>query len=218
MPRSRRPRTYHHGDLRNALLAEASALVEAEGVAALTLREIARRLGVSHAAPAHHFPDKTALLIAVGADGFESLALTLEAPAEAPTPAGRFLETGKRYVHFARSRPGHFRVMFGGSLTASLRLARSGTAEAARVDPRLPENSARAYRALEAAVTSVLPAAHSHRSKEAAFLAWSVVHGAALLVLEGPLPPHLAAPGDDAAVDALVERAIADVCASIQAE
>jgi len=59
---SRAPRAYHHGDLRQALVAEAATLVEEEGLGALTLRELARRLGVSHAAPKNHFADKDALL------------------------------------------------------------------------------------------------------------------------------------------------------------
>lgn len=208
-------RSYHHGDLRNALLAEAAILVDTEGVAALTLREIARRLGVSHAAPTHHFPDKTALLIALGADGFEALATALEAPTEASTPAERFVEVGMRYVRFARKHPGHFRVMFGGSLTSTLRDFRRGAFEPSHIDVRLPENSGRAYRALENVVMSVLPSPNTEQAKNAAFLAWSVVHGSAVLVLEGPLPPHLAAPGDDGAVDRLVEHSIAAICASI---
>jgi len=208
-------RTYHHGDLRNALLAEAATVVESEGVTSLTLREIARRLGVSHAAPTHHFPDKSALLVALGADGFESLAKVLEAPGGDWTPAERFFETAKRYVHFARTRPGHFRVMFGGSLTATLRAFRTGVIGADKVDPRLPECSGRAFQALEAVVAAVLPNAAPDRARKAAFLTWSTVHGCALLVLEGPLPLTLAPPGDDSAVDELIEHAIKAIYASI---
>lgn len=204
-------RSYHHGDLRNAVLAEAALLVDTDGVAALTLREIARRLGVSHAAPTHHFPDKTALLMALGAEGFEALANTLEAPVTAPSARARFVEVGLRYVHFAQAHPGHFRVMFGGSLTSTLRELRSGRLPPTRGESRLPEHSARAYRALESVVMSLLPEASPETARHAAFLAWSSVHGAALLVLEGPLPPHLAAPGDAKAVERLVLHALSTI-------
>ncbi len=67
-------RAYHHGDLRRALLAAALEAIEESGPAALSLRDLARRAGVSHAAPAHHFGDKAGLLTALAAEGFDLLA------------------------------------------------------------------------------------------------------------------------------------------------
>jgi AcrR family transcriptional regulator len=104
-------RPYHHGNLRGALMAEALHVIESEGPAALNLRDLARRTGVSHAAPAYHFADKTALLTAIAIEGYEKLARELEAA------AGKgFLEAGLAYVRFAVANPGYVRVMFEPSL------------------------------------------------------------------------------------------------------
>ncbi|MBL7254826.1 TetR/AcrR family transcriptional regulator [Paractinoplanes lichenicola] len=95
---------YHHGDLRRVLLEATAAAIQEHGVAALSLRDLARRAGVSHAAPAHHFGDKAGLLTAFAAAGFEELATALA--------GDDFLEMGVAYVRFALSRPAHFEVMF----------------------------------------------------------------------------------------------------------
>lgn len=98
-------RTYHHGDLRQAVLTAALDVIGTEGPAALSLRDLARRAGVSHAAPAHHFKDRTGLLTAIAAQGYDLLA---EALADAPD----LRERGVRYVRFAAAHPAHFQVMF----------------------------------------------------------------------------------------------------------
>lgn len=103
-------RRYHHGDLRRALLDEAVRVAETEGPAAINLRDLSRRLGVSHGAPAHHFTDKSALLTAIAVEGYEALVAELEA-----APEG-FLEAGLAYVRFAVGHPGHVKVMFEPSL------------------------------------------------------------------------------------------------------
>ncbi|BCJ27595.1 TetR/AcrR family transcriptional regulator [Actinocatenispora sera] len=97
---------YHHGQLREAILAAAVETIEAGGLATLSLRDLARRAGVSHAAPAHHFGDRAGLLTALATDGFRLLA-------EALTDAGEnFLERGVAYVRFGTRHRGHFEVMF----------------------------------------------------------------------------------------------------------
>jgi AcrR family transcriptional regulator len=96
--------TYHHGDLRAAVLAAAGALIEKEGLASLSIREAARRAGVSHNAPYRHFPDRDALLAALAADGFDALEKFLQGK------AGRAL--GEAYVRFALEHPQRFRLMF----------------------------------------------------------------------------------------------------------
>ncbi|MGK5679240.1 TetR/AcrR family transcriptional regulator [Actinoplanes sp. URMC 104] len=99
--------TYHHGDLRRALLSAAAAAIEENGVGALSMRDLARRAGVSHAAPTHHFGDKAGLLTAFAAQGFDELAGELAA-----SRAAGFLEQGVTYVRFAVTRRAYFEVMY----------------------------------------------------------------------------------------------------------
>lgn len=96
--------TYHHGDLRTAVLAAAGELIENEGLDSLSVREAARRAGVSHNAPYRHFPDRDALLAALAADGFAALDKVLNGR------SGR--ELGEAYVRFALTHPQRFRLMF----------------------------------------------------------------------------------------------------------
>jgi AcrR family transcriptional regulator len=184
---SRRP--YHHGDLRRAFLAEAAKLVEAEGIQALRLREVARRVGVSHAASTNHFPDKSALLAELAADGFDELANELEREAKSlrKHPAARLRGAGRAYIRFALRRPGHYRVMFGHTL-------------AQETPARLATSGGRAYGLLEQVVAAALPksrARNPERVREAAFLAWSAVHGAATLILDGSIPPTILSSSED---------------------
>jgi AcrR family transcriptional regulator len=205
MPRAVRP--YHHGDLRNALLDEAAKVIELEGVAALTLRELARRLAVSHAAPTNHFADKDALLVELAAQGFEELALSLDSARRGRAPATALREISRAYVAFARRRPGHYRVMFGRGLSRKVS------------SPRLEEQGQRAYEVLVRTVLAALPPGHARsprRVREASFLAWSVVHGASMLLLDAPLPPELAASSDDETMARLVDHATASVAAIIR--
>jgi AcrR family transcriptional regulator len=96
--------TYHHGDLRAAVLAAAGKLIEDEGLASLSVREAARRAGVSHNAPYRHFPDREALLAALAADGIAALDKVLNGK------SGR--ELGEAYVRFALAHPQRFRLTF----------------------------------------------------------------------------------------------------------
>src|SRR5919112_6813183 len=87
-------RPYHHGNLRRALIDAALTAVAQQGPAALSLRDVARRAGVSHAAPTHHFGNKAGLLTAIAAEGWDLLADALTA---VPTATGDFLEVGVAY-------------------------------------------------------------------------------------------------------------------------
>jgi AcrR family transcriptional regulator len=100
--------SYHHGDLRAALLRTAGELLEKEGLAAMRLREVARRAGVSHNAPYRHFPDRDSLLAALAEEGFAWFGDALE---RRPRP-----EMGEAYVDFALEHPQRFRLLFGGVL------------------------------------------------------------------------------------------------------
>lgn len=98
--------TYHHGDLRAAVLSAAWKMIEKEGLEGLSVREAARRAGVSHNAPYRHFAGREALLAALAAEGFERLKGAMEGR------AGR--ELGEAYVAFALANPQRFRLMFSG--------------------------------------------------------------------------------------------------------
>ncbi len=167
-----RPR-YHHGDLRRALLAAAVDVVAEHGPSAVRLRDLARRAGVSHAAPAHHFGDRAGLLTAVAVEGYELLAEALARAAG----TGDFAEVGVAYVLFADSHPGHFPVMFRPDL---LRTA----------DPDLVAARARTTAALRDGARRRFGTADRVR----ALTAWSLVHGLATLVRDGAVAPG---PGDD---------------------
>src|SRR5258708_6887496 len=113
VPRVPRKKSYHHGDLRRALLDAALALLEKSGVEALTLREGARRVGVTAGAPYHHFADKEAIVASVAEEGFVELGEAMAAARDAADPASRLGAMGRSYVRFAVAHPAHFRVMFG---------------------------------------------------------------------------------------------------------
>lgn len=171
------PRPYHHGDLRRALIDAALETIARDGPAAVNLRELARRVGVSHAAPAHHFGDRTGLLTAIAADGYRRLATDLTATF---ARTGSFLEVGVAYVGFAVEHPAHFAVMFQPDL---LRAA----------DPDLVAARATSSAALYGSIGGA-PLAPGDDPRRAAVAGWALVHGLATLYLDGNLPPEL---GDD---------------------
>jgi len=104
---------YHHGDLRNALIGEGLKLLEKEGNADFTLRDLAGRVGVSPAAPYSHFEDKDALLAAIATVGFGKLKESLEeAIAAVNDPAQKFLAMGQAYVCFGMNNPALYKLMF----------------------------------------------------------------------------------------------------------
>jgi AcrR family transcriptional regulator len=114
MPAQPEPKPYHHGDLKNALIAAGLQLLAERGTAGLNLREVARIAGVSHAAPYRHFPDKQALIAAIAAEGFEMLAIAIRNLDERifPTTVERLAAAGEVYVRFAIEHPAHIAIMF----------------------------------------------------------------------------------------------------------
>jgi AcrR family transcriptional regulator len=183
-------RPYHHGDLRRALLAAAVDAIAESGPAALSLRDLARRAGVSHAAPAHHFGDKAGLLTALAAQGYGMLADALD---EARERTGSILEIGVAYVRFAVGHRAHFDVMFRPDLYDAS-------------DPELGAQQERSTAALAAAVATVPSGTVAPDEERTAGLsAWSIVHGFATLWLSGAFPPDL---GDDpeSAARAVIRR------------
>ncbi|MFD7674468.1 TetR/AcrR family transcriptional regulator [Streptomyces anulatus] len=164
---SERERTYHHGDLRRVILDAALDVIATNGPGALSLRDLARRAGVSHAAPAHHFKDRTGLLTAVAAEGY---ALFADALAGAPD----LRERGVAYVRFAATHPAHFQVMFQPDLHRT-------------DDPDLLAARARATEVLRAGVADLPPAGRGEDDRLAGVAAWSLAHGFATLLLSGNL-------------------------------
>ena len=170
---------YHHGDLRQALVDAAVTLITEEGFGALTLREVARRAGVTHAAPYRHFADKEALLEAVAQQGFRAMAQEMrERMAKAPAgPLEQLSAAGVAYVLFAVRHPPHFRVMFGPHFTRPL-----------KPDPSEDEGAnafALLVRCIEAGqAAGVLRPGESRRLTLAA---WSMVHGLASLFVDRQL-------------------------------
>lgn len=167
---------YHHGALRQALLDAAESLLLERGVDAFTLRECARRAGVSHAAPAHHFGDARGLLTAFATLGFERMAQLMqrywdEAPAD---PAQRLVAVGQAYIDFALAHRAHFQLMFGSDRldigNAALQTAGGRTGEMLSL-------------AMADVMTSRKLAIETLPQR--LLLAWSAVHGYATLVLEG---------------------------------
>jgi AcrR family transcriptional regulator len=176
-------RPYHHGNLKPALLRAAVGLIAEVGPAAFTLREVARRAGISHNAPYRHFREKDELLAAVATEGFERLADALAKPGKAtrarnPNPAlRRFQASGLAYVQFALRSPEHLLVMFDWPLAPD----------------RYPELSAAAKRAFSVLVGLVEAAQREGSLPGAdplafACIAWSLVHGVAKLAIAKRLP------------------------------
>jgi AcrR family transcriptional regulator len=189
--------TYHHGDLRRALLDAAADEIGAVGVSALSLRELARRTGVSHAAPAHHFGDKTGLFTALAAEGFRLLHERTSPGLERPDALVR---AGIGYLGFAVAFPSHFTVMYQAHL---LDLG----------DPDLIRESSIASEVLREAVRRATGVKREPALTTQTTAAWAVVHGLATLWITGNLPypqdPKLASKVARSIVPALVDIATA---------
>lgn len=166
---------YHHGNLRRALLDAALDTIATDGVAALNLRALARRCGVSHAAPTHHFGDRQGLLTAVATEGYDGLAAATAATWE---ETGSFLEVGVAYVRYAVTHPGHFAVMFRPDLVDN-------------ADPELVRASSASAAMLYGPVASVAAVdgddGDGAARRIAGTAAWALVHGIATLWLQGSL-------------------------------
>lgn len=162
---------YHHGDLRRTLLEETAQLIAEVGPGNVSLRELARRAGVSHAAPAHHFGDRRGLMTALATEGLRLLTDELRAA----TPNG-FDEAAVAYVRFAQAKPAHYAVMHRPELIDG-------------EDRELAAARANAAHELATGVASIPVDRRSHVSdEEAAQAAWALVHGVASLAEEGALP------------------------------
>lgn len=165
---------YHHGDLKAALLEAAAALLDEGGVAAVSLREAARRVGVTPAATYRHFADKEALLAALATQGFEAFSKAMQqAVRKAPEP---FAAMGVAYVRFAVRHPGMFRLMFGPAVADRSR------------SPELQAAIAKSTQVFDQGLKMRGDAAGD--AGLAALRAWALMHGLAMLSLDGMLPGY----------------------------
>jgi AcrR family transcriptional regulator len=156
--------SYHHGNLREAILAAAATVIAADGVGGLSLRAIAKELGVSHTAFRRHFGSREGVLNALAVQGNRLLAQSLTAAAA----QGDFVEVGVAYVRFALAHPGHFTVMFRSDLLDN-------------TDPELVAARAEAFAPLVAGVAGK----RLDDPEAGRVLGWAVVHGIATLALTG---------------------------------
>jgi AcrR family transcriptional regulator len=167
-------RTYHHGALRATLLSAAEMLIEERGLDRFSLRETARRAGVSAAAPAHHFGDARGLLTAIATEGFRALGNALEQADVGEDREKRIMSQGRAYVRFALARPARFTLMW-----------RKAILDVG--DPAHVEAGDRAFQILDRAVRGENAKRSGPRDTAVApsIAAWSIVHGFALLALDG---------------------------------
>lgn len=178
MPSRRSSARADAGDLRQRILDTSRALLAEQGVAGLSLREVARRAGVTHQAPYHHFADRESILAELVTRGFDDLAARLaQANAMAAThaPLEMLVASGLAYVGFALDEPGVFRVMFRPDLCD---MGRFEAVQAA---------GGRAHGELQQLVRWV----NGEANDTVAAVVWGQVHGLATLMLDGPLGPQL---------------------------
>ena len=181
-----RPKPYHHGDLRHALITAGLQLLTEEGAASLDVRKVARKVGVSHSASYYHFPDKQSFLAAINEEGFHRLAQAMqEALNTAPdTPFDHLQAITRAYLLFAQANPALMREMFSG-----LTIEREAF-------PSLHAASKEVYRLYIEVVKS-----GQEQGKvidgdpcELASVVWSLLHGTAMLLIEHQMRPYADGP------------------------
>jgi AcrR family transcriptional regulator len=173
------PTTYHHGDLKNALIKAGVEILAREGLSGLSLRKVAKLAGVSHAAPYAHFADKQALIAAISTEGFKQLYAQIESvrAAQEDNPSGLLTETAWATIQFALIEPDRFKLMF------------SSVLDKEKDYPDFVESSQQNFRQLVEIVehcqnTAILKAGPADL---VAVSVWGVVHGLIMLVLEGQI-------------------------------
>jgi AcrR family transcriptional regulator len=186
--------SYHHGDLKAALIAAATGMLEAEGPEAISFRAIARAAGVSQTAPYNHFQSKEHLLATVALAGFEALTAAQAAAQPSGGPAERIRALAGAYVRFARGRPQLYRLMFGVGITDW------------RAYPELEAAAKACYQPVQQALADHFNAAGIAAPgvlETASIAAWSLVHGLASLLIDGRVDPAETPAGD---ADTLADR------------
>jgi AcrR family transcriptional regulator len=172
-------KTYHHGDLKNALIKAGVDILAKEGVSGLSLRKVASKAGVSHSAPYSHFADKQALIAAISTEGFRQLYERVSAVAEEfkTKPSRQLVEVAWAYVQFALDDRDRFKVMFSGIL------------EKEREYPEFVAEAQRNFQLVKMIVETNQAAGvlGSGPSDLVALSAWGIIHGFVMLLLEGQI-------------------------------
>ena len=172
-------KTYHHGDLKNALIKAGVEILAKDGVSGLSLRKVASKAGVSHAAPYSHFADKQALIAAISTEGFRQLYERVSAVAEEykTKPSRQLVEVAWAYVQFAMDDRDRFKVMFSGIL------------EKEREYPEFVAEAQRNFQLVKMIVEANQAAGvlRSGPSDLVALSAWGIIHGFVMLLLEGQI-------------------------------
>jgi AcrR family transcriptional regulator len=172
-------KTYHHGDLKNALIKAGVDILAKDGVSGLSLRKVATKAGVSHAAPYSHFADKQALIAAISTEGFRQLYERISAVAEEykTKPSMQMIEVAWAYVQFAMDDRDRFKVMFSGIL------------EKEREYPEFVVEAQRNFQMVKMIVEANQAAGvlRSGPSDLVALSAWGIIHGFVMLLLEGQI-------------------------------
>jgi AcrR family transcriptional regulator len=172
-------KSYHHGDLKEALLIAAEQALADSPVEQVSLREIARRAGVSHAAPKHHFSTIGQLFGEVAARGFANFAAAISAAADASSdqsPASRLQAMSRAYIKFAADNAAVYGLMFG---------KRGNVVD---TTPNLASSMITAWSTLENEVSNIIGPS---RATLGAATVWSTVHGFAMLRIDRKMPPHV---------------------------
>lgn len=167
-----------HGDVRRLVLDAAIAIIESDGADSVSMREVARRAGVSHQAPYHYFGDRSGILAAISEEGFTGLAQAFRDVHETEMPAAKagFIA----YLNFAREHIGHFRVMFRNDICGVMTHELTAVAADSAFDE---------LRLMVSRITG--PDIDPNKAFTFAAMLWSLSHGLATLVIDGPLPNKL---------------------------
>ncbi len=175
------PRSYHHGNLRAALIAAAETVVQEQGHEAVSLRALAESLGVSRGAPYRHFPDREALLAEVALNGFTTMIVLLEKTnAESLAPGEKLYAAGKQFLEFVRANPKLFRLMYEAELLTGK-----------DVHPQLAESQRLAYEGLYKLLALALPRTTPQARKLRLITMWSTLYGFAKICQIGILQPYM---------------------------
>jgi AcrR family transcriptional regulator len=195
MPHSGKQGNYHHGDLRRAVIDSALHLIAEQGIASLTFREIAQRVGVSRMAPYRHFENKAVLLAVLAQEGFQAMYVALQAALMQASshPLERLQAIGMAYILYAVNRPVHYRVMFDPSLSNRT------------IYPPLYETALKNFDCLvqvliECQQDGLIRAGDP---KELAQIHWSLVHGLSMLLIDQQFATMGSAPIEELANAAL---------------